>query len=317
MTDIATGSTAEDMTLAIAFSNKPALRAALAGIAGVNIDHSNAAFSGLVLDKPAQLPKSPGMLEETLFFGSTDALPDVPQVFHHDYITGVAGVNDNFSDPVVEVGHPAVLPTAQPFQEVLCPLRALGLEHPPQPGVTSPNVYSLPSGELQTVGGGCEVVDTTINAGNVTVFRRKRNFPVNNNVNVELFRSLVVAKGGRSGFLSSEQPFLEVPNGKREFEPAGYRGDRNLPALSIEGKGALVEAHACRLEFPGFGLLSLLFGRFGHAGNSADDEVGLKIVLLLDGTVVEVLKLDLVGGAVLLRNAKDIVASVGKPPQGF
>ena len=257
------------------------------------------------------------MLEKTLLFGNVNSFPDMPQVFHHDYIARVAGVDDSFGDPVVEVGHPAALPTAQPFQEAFSPLRALGLERLPQPGVPPPDVHGLQPGKLQAVGGGCEVVDAAVDAGNVAAFRLKRNFPVNNNVDVELFRSLVVAKGGRSGFLSSEQSFLEVPNGKREFEPAGYRGDRNLPTLFIEGKGALVEAHAGRFELPGLGQFPLLFGHFGYAGNSADDEVSLQAVLFLDGAVAEVLEFDLVGGAVFLRNAEDVVANIDKPLQSF
>jgi len=53
MADKATGDAAEDMTFAVAPSNKPTPRAALAGMAGVNIDHGNATLGGLVLDKPA------------------------------------------------------------------------------------------------------------------------------------------------------------------------------------------------------------------------------------------------------------------------
>jgi hypothetical protein len=101
----ATGGTTEDMTIAVAFGNKPALRAALAGMVGVNINHSNATFSSLVLNEPAQLPESPGVLNEALLSGHTNSLPNVPQVFYDDDIARGTGVDNGFGDPVVEVGH--------------------------------------------------------------------------------------------------------------------------------------------------------------------------------------------------------------------
>jgi len=72
-----TGGAAEDMASAVAFGNKPTPRAALAGMFGVDIDHSDTTLSSLILDKGTKLPEGPGVLEETLFFSSTNPLPDI------------------------------------------------------------------------------------------------------------------------------------------------------------------------------------------------------------------------------------------------
>jgi hypothetical protein len=100
-----TGGTTEDMTIAVAFGNKPTPWAALAGMVGVNINHSNTTFSSLVLNEPAQLPEGPGVLNEALLSGHTNSLPNVPQVFYDDDIARGTGVDNGFGDPVVEVGH--------------------------------------------------------------------------------------------------------------------------------------------------------------------------------------------------------------------
>ncbi|GAW92340.1 hypothetical protein KKC1_14950 [Calderihabitans maritimus] len=195
---------------------------ALAGMARVNIDYGNTAFGGFVLDEPTELPKSPGVLKETLSFNCTDSLSDITQVFHYDDVSRLAGIDDCLADFMVEVGHPAVFLPRQPFQELLGSVRALGLEHLPQPSIMPADVYSLPSRELQAIGGGSKVIDTAVNTNDVTTFRRKRNFTVDHDVDVELFRAPVVAEGCRSGLLSREKPPLEITNGERELEPPGY-----------------------------------------------------------------------------------------------
>jgi hypothetical protein len=210
-----------------------------------------------------------------------------------------------------------VLLTAQPFQGALSTSRALGLERLMQPGVASPDVHRLSPRELQAIGGGGKVVDATVNANDVTVLWQEGHFPVHDDVDGERFRLLVVAKGCGGGLLPSKQPFLEVSNDKRKLKSAVYRGDGNFPALFIEGEGALVEAHACGFELLRFRWLSLIPGRFGYTGDSADDEVNLQAVSFLDGAVAEVLELDLVSGAVFLSDAEDVIAGVSKPPQGF
>jgi hypothetical protein len=49
----ATGGTAEKVPVPVASIGAAALRAALAGMAGVNVNHGYAALTSLVLDKPA------------------------------------------------------------------------------------------------------------------------------------------------------------------------------------------------------------------------------------------------------------------------
>jgi len=218
---------------------------------------------------------------------------------------------------VVEVGHKAVLLTAQPFQGALSTFRALGLERLMQPGVTPPDVHRLSPRKLQTIRGGGKVVDATVNANDVTVLWREGHFPVHDDVDGERFRLLVVTEGGRSGFLPYQELALEVADGQGKLEPARHRGDGDFPALFIEGEGVLVEAHARGFELLRFRWPSLIPGRFGYTGDSADDEVSLEIVLFFDGAVAEVLELDLVGGAVFLSDAEDVIAGVSKPPQGF
>lgn len=253
MADKTTCSTAEKMPVPVTSIDVAASWAALAGIAGVNVDHGNATLGGLVLDEPAELSESPGVLDESLLSGHTDALPDGAQVFHRDNIAGLTGTDDSFGDPVVKVGHPATLLPRQPFQEALGPFRAPGLERLPQPGVTPTDVQSVPSGELQAIGGGGKVINATVNANGVTVFGWKMDFVIDHNIDVELFRSSIVAEGGRSGFLLGKKPSLEVANGEWEPEPAHHCGDGDFPTLFVEGEGALVEAHAGGFELSGFG----------------------------------------------------------------
>jgi len=218
---------------------------------------------------------------------------------------------------VVEVGHPAALLPRQTFQEAFYPLRALGLECLPQPSVTPADVHSLPPGKLQTIGGSGEVVDAAVNAYDVAVFRRKRDFTVYHNIDVELLLAPVVAQDGRSRLLSSKQAALEIADGKRELEPACYRRNGNFPALLVEGEGALVEAHAGGFELSGFGLLPLFLGCFSYSGNGTDYEVGLQAVFFLNLPVAEVLEFNFVGSVVFLGDAKDVIAGVSEPLQGF
>ena len=317
MADKATGGATEKVPMPVTPVGTATPRAALAGVSGIYIDYPDATFSSLVLDAFAQLPESPGVLKETLLFSSTNSLPDVPQVFHDDHITGLTGIDDSFGDPVVEVGYKAALPPRKPLQEAFGPLRALGLERLPQPGVASADVHGLPPGEPQATGGGGKIVDTTVDADNVAVLWREGHFPVHDDVDVERFHAPSVTEGGRSGFLPCQELALEVADDKGELHPTRHRGDGDFPALLVEGEGALVEAHARGFELLRFGWLQLFPCSFSHTGDGADDEVSLQAVSFLDGAVAEVLEFDLVGGVVFLRDAEDIVAGVGKPPQGL
>lgn len=205
---------------------------------------------------------------------------------------------------MVEVGHKAALLTAQPFQGALSTSRALGLERLPQPGISPTNMHGLSPRELQAIGGGGEVIDTTVNANDVTVLWREGHFPVHDDVDGERLCSPVVTEGGRSGFLPCQELALEVADGQGELHPARHRGDGDFPALFIEGEGALVEAHARGFELPGLKQLPPSLGGFSHTGDGADDEVSLQAVSFLDGAVAEVLEFDLVGGVGFLRDAR-------------
>jgi len=253
MADKATGGTAEDMASAVVPRNKPASWATLAGMTRVNVDYGNTALNGLVLDESTKLPESPRVLDETLLFGNASSLTDIPQVLHNNYVSRIARINDSLSNPVVEVGHPAALLPRQPSQEALGPLRALGLERLPQPGVSLPNMRGLPSRKFQATGGGSKVIYAAINADNVAVPLREGHFPIDDDVDVELFRAPVVAEGGGGGFLSCQEPALEVADGKGKLDSAAYRGNGNFPTFFIEGEGALVKAHARWFELPGLG----------------------------------------------------------------
>jgi len=210
-----------------------------------------------------------------------------------------------------------VLLTAQPFQGALSTFRALGLERLMQPGVAFADMHRLSPRKLQAIRGDSKVVDATVNANDVAVLWREGYFPVHDDVDGERFCLLVVTEGGRSGFLPYQELALGVADGQGKLEPARHRGDGDFPALFVEGEGVLVEAHARGFELLRFRWLSLFPGRFGYTGDSADDEVSLEIVLFFDGVIAEVLELDLVGGAVFLSDAEDVIAGVSKPPQGL
>jgi len=290
------------MLMAIVSGDVTTNRAFLAGMSGINIDHGDTTFGGFVFDKATELPERPRVLDLPLLPSYPDTVADVFQVFHHVDISGFTGLNNRLADPVVEVGHPSPLFARQPFQEVFCSGRAFGLQRLPQFGVMLPDVHGLPSGEFQTVGGGGDVVDATVNANNVTVFGWEGNFTVDHDMDIELFGSTVVAECSRSKLLSGEKTTLEVADVKFKFEPAVYGGNRNLFPFLDKREGAGVEAHTGGLELPGLGLFTLLFGCFGDPGNSTDNKVSVEAVLFLNSVVAKMLQFHFVSCFVVQRN---------------
>ena len=195
MADETTGGTVKQMSAPVVPVYVTAPWAALAGVFGIHINYLDATLNSFVLDEPAELPKSPRVLNETLFLGCTDTLTDMTQVFHHDNVSWFTGADNGLGDPVVEVGHPAALLPRQPFQEALSPLRALGLERTPQPCVPLSDVHGLPPRKLQASSGSSKIIDASVNAYNVTTSHRGRNFSANYNVDTKLPCPLVVADG--------------------------------------------------------------------------------------------------------------------------
>ena len=82
MADETAGGATEKVSMPVAPVGTATPRAALAGVSGIHVDYLDATLGRLVLDAFAQLPESPGMLNEALLSGHTNSLPDVPQVFH-------------------------------------------------------------------------------------------------------------------------------------------------------------------------------------------------------------------------------------------
>ncbi len=245
--------------------------ATLAGMSGVNIDHGNTIFGGLVFDKVAKLPKSPGMLNLPLFPGNPNTVTDILQVFHNNYVTKLTGLNNRLRNPVVKVAHPSLLFARQPFQEAFCPLRAFGLQRLPQFRIMLPDVHGLPPGKLQAVGGGGKVIDAAINADNVAVFRRKWDFAVDYDMDIKLFGAFVIAECCRRRFLSSKKTTLEITNIKFKFNPAVDGGNRNFFPLLDKREGAGIKAHTGRFELPGLTKFALFLAGFSNTGNCPDN----------------------------------------------
>lgn len=194
----------EKMFMAIVPGDVPTFRATLAGMPRVNIDHSDTALGGFIFDKVTELPEGPGVLNLALLFGCSNAVADVFQVFHYDNVSGLTGLDNRLANPVVEVGHPSPLFAREQFQSAFCRLCAFGLQRLPQFRVVLPDVHSLSPRKLQTVGRSGEVVNAAVNTNNVSAFWWKRNFAVNNNMDVEFLGSAVVTQCSSSRFLSSE-----------------------------------------------------------------------------------------------------------------
>jgi hypothetical protein len=184
MADETTGGATKQMSAPVVPVHVTAPWAALAGVLGVYVDHLDTTLSGLVLDKPTKLPKSPRVLNETLLLGYTDTLSDMAQVFYRDNVARLAGTDNSLGDPVVEVGHPAALLTRQPFQE-----------RTPQPCVPPSDVHGLSPRKLQASSGSGKIIDASVNAYDVASSCWRRNFSANRNVDVKLFCPLVVAEG--------------------------------------------------------------------------------------------------------------------------
>jgi len=106
---------------------------------------------------------------------------------------------------------------------------------------------------------------------------------------------------------------LEVSNSQWEFQSTRYCGDRDFPALLVEGECALVQAHTGRLELSGLGLFALLLGGFGYSRNSTNHKICLQSILFLDFLVAKVLKLNLVCSVVFLGDLEYVIAGISKP----
>lgn len=282
------------MLVAIAPGNTTTFWATLAGVPRVNVDHGNAAFGGLILDENTELAESPGVLNLSLLLGYPHAVADVFQVFHYDNVSGLTRLDNRLANPVVEVAHPSLLFTRQPSQEALGPFRAFGLQRLPQFGVMLPNMHSLPSRKLQTIGCAGEVVDSAVNAKDISAFWWERNFAVDNNMNVEFFGSTVITQSSGSRFLFCEQTALEVANIKFKFKPAADGSNRNFFPLLDKREGAGIKAHAGGFELPGFGLLALFLGGFGDTSNSTNNKVSVETIFILNSVVAKMLQLHLV-----------------------
>lgn len=313
-----TGFAREPMPVTLRASDSPTAGTSLTGVSRIHIGHGNTLLQSIIFDKGLELPEGPGMGDTPLLSPQSDTLPDMCQVFHNQDITGLT-CRDNFlADSVVQVGHPPSFLARQPFQEPLSSPRALGLEFTPKVCIVVADMHGLFAGELLPIGGGGQVIDAPVNSNRIGTFG-EGDFPVHHNVDIEL--PLALAKGERCGsrLLPPEESSLEVADVELEsLEPSIVGGNGDGFFSFIKAEGASIERKTRGAEGLGDFLPFLGYlDSFGYPGNSSNNQVGLKAILLFDLVVAEVLKLDLIGGPFSDGNLQNIVASSSKPPQGF
>lgn len=63
--------------MAIAPGDMTTNKASLAGMPGINVNHSNTAFNSFILNKVTELPEGPGVLNLTLFLSNLNPVTDM------------------------------------------------------------------------------------------------------------------------------------------------------------------------------------------------------------------------------------------------
>ncbi len=113
-----------------AHTPSPAHRAGLRCIRRVGIDHVEPYRPSLILHEVLQLPPRPSMQPGTQALPSTDTLPEVSEILHHDGpgTRGTSLGDDGFAKDVVDVAHMTLLTPGGLPQPALGRATAVGLE---------------------------------------------------------------------------------------------------------------------------------------------------------------------------------------------
>ena len=267
--------------------------AGLGGVSGVDIDHDDPPFQGLVFDEVLQLLEGPGVEVGPLVlsYPLLNPLPNVGQLLHHDHISCLEAIHNPAADDVIQVGHPSALPAREPSQDALSTLRAFGLEGSTLGPEPPPDVHSFSAAELHPRAGGCQVDDAQIDADDLGIgsgfWGLDWGAQGDVDVDVDIPRPLVpiVADGGCCGLLPSKQTPLVVADIEGELLPALDGGDRDFELWfgSLlpfdEPEEVLIEGEGLRPEELGSAAsLSSGFDSPDHAGEDPDDVVCGKAV---------------------------------------
>ena len=199
------------------FSERPADRACLARVGGVDIHHGQARPLRLVGDEVLQLPKGPTVQPRSDAFTGLNMLPDMRQVFHAN-LAGSRGQglgNNGFTDLVVDVSHMPLLTPGDSFEFALGGATIIGLETTAMGKVNIALVAQLiATPDLASAGRG-EIIFPDINPQNATA-----------------------RDGGDFRQIEDE---IEIPNSLADNEPRFLGGaiGKQVALMSASGKNDL------------------------------------------------------------------------------
>jgi len=217
----------------------PAPRALPGGVAGIDIEHRDASSQGFVLQECLELTKGPGMKIRAQLLSGSYPLPDVREVFQHQYIPWLKRLHDALGQGVVYVAHPPSLLAGQPLQSALRRLRALPLERLTETTKMPTASQNGPAREHKPIGGGSQIFDTPVHsdtADSMGLRHRRRD----NDVDVEMALSLRVHQRGRGRVLPGQKVPLVLADPHRQHQPTRMGRDGDGLLLRDPAKGALI-----------------------------------------------------------------------------
>jgi hypothetical protein len=313
MITVATRGTGEER--AVAMPDLAASGAELAGMMRVNIGNRHVPLQSLILYKFLELGEWPGLVDMPLPFSNPSPLPNMLEVFHNEDIIR-CGISDNpLADDVVEVAdYPAFL-ARQLFQEPFSSLSAFGLEGSPQIRKVPPYVHSLFARKPRTARSGGEVVDAEVYPDRVSPLGSGDSYREDDvNVITPLSGVPSINHSGRCRLLPPKEMPLIITKDKRDFNSTlNGRKRHHLFSRNI-AENPLVINHRSRFEF--LDLVEFPFGRLSYSGNSPDGKIGSQPISVSYIPIAKMLELHLVGCAVLFRDPKHIVTSIGESLKG-
>jgi len=274
---------------------------------GVYQAYQDAGQSGFVLDKPAQLVESPGVLLSPLALSNRDSGTDAREVFKGSPPSSVfSPVNNPPADNVVNMcGKPSLFFRTL-FQEFLCLLGAVGLEPGAELRVALSKPVDLSTGVSLTVGVSSDILYSQVDAKKLRRVIPRRLFHLACLQKVKI--SLPVNEVCLTGQVLKKLKLMLSGN-KRKFQAAAVRPDGYSLPGQIPGKDTFIIGDTA-ISFEGaLGSTVKLVG-IGHLRQYPNDYLGRQIKPTPYVVVEKVVKVILAESLSLPGMVADIIGRV-------
>lgn len=282
--------------------------APLRRVSRVDVDNRNASFVGFVLDKLLQFVERPGMDRRSKLTRCFNPVSNVSQFFENDHVSGLAVGDNGFTDTMVLVPHVATFFAREPSQSAFSTFRAFALKSLAKLRVMFSDVHDLFARKRLSVGGGGEVIESAVNPNGITA-RGNGNLFTQTDVDIKDFFVSVVGQCCGRRLLSFKESALEIANGK--FDVLAFRVSSNTDLFFDfdKSEGMNVEIHRSWFE--------LLRWPFALKSGSnprycSNNQIRLKLILILEIIIAEVLKLYFVCSLVLFRDRTNVITALSE-----